>query len=84
MDVTRFQFQIDQRKRADDFMNGDSDREVSIFTQALKVASEDRDAFLDKACGSDNGLRGKVEALLRAHDRLGSFLEEPPGGITDD
>jgi hypothetical protein len=65
-------------------MNGDSDREVSIFTQALKIASQDRDAFLDQACGRDEDLRGKVEALLRAHDRLGSFLEEPPGGITND
>jgi len=65
-------------------MNGDSDREVSIFTEALKVAPRDRDAFLDKACGVDEELRGKVEALLKAHDRLGSFLEEPPGGIGDD
>jgi hypothetical protein len=23
-------------------------------------------------------LRHKVEALLRAHDRLGTFLEQPP------
>ena len=65
-------------------MNGDSDHEVSVFTQALKVTPHERDAFLDKACGRDEDLRGKVEALLKAHDRLGSFLEEPPGGITDD
>ena len=65
-------------------MNGDSDREVSIFTQALKVALQDRDAFLHKTCGGDEELRSKVEALLKAHDRLGSFLEEPPGGIADD
>jgi hypothetical protein len=65
-------------------MNGESDREVAIFTQALKVEHEDRDAFLDHACGGDEELRGKVEALLKAHDRLGSFLEEPPGGLVDD
>jgi len=65
-------------------MNRDSNRDVSIFTQALKVAPEDRDGFLDKACGADAELRGKVEALLRAHDRLGNFLEEPPGSIADD
>jgi eukaryotic-like serine/threonine-protein kinase len=63
-------------------MNGEPDREVTIFTQARKVAREDRDIFLESACGGDEELRGKVEALLNAHDRLGSFLEEPPGGIT--
>jgi hypothetical protein len=65
-------------------MSGDSDREVAIFTQALKVARQDRNAFLDHACRGDEDLREKVEALLRAHDRLGNFLEEPPGGIADD
>ena len=65
-------------------MNADSDREVAIFTQAVEVASQDRVAFLDSACGGDEELRSKVEALLKAHDRLGSFLEEPPGGLTDD
>lgn len=65
-------------------MNDDSDREVSIFTQALKVAPQERDDFLDNACGGDVGLRGKVEALLKAHARLGTFLEEPPGGLAND
>jgi hypothetical protein len=65
-------------------MNADADREVAIFTRALGLAPQDRDAFLDNACGSDDELRGKVEALLKAHARLGSFLEEPPGAITDD
>jgi len=65
-------------------MSGDSDYEVAIFTQALRVARPDRDAFLDQACNGDEDLREKVEALLRAHDRLGDFLEEPPEGIGDD
>ena len=65
-------------------MNGDLDREVAIFTQALRVAREDRDAFLARTCRGDEDLREKVEALLRAHDRLGNFLEEPPGGIAND
>jgi hypothetical protein len=65
-------------------MNGDSDREVSIFTQALKLVPQNRDAFLDSACGDDEELRGIVEALLRAHERLGTFLEEPPGGLAND
>jgi hypothetical protein len=72
------------KQNGNDRMNGDSDREVTIFTQALKVARQDRNAFLDRACRGDKDLREKVEALLRAHDRLGNFLEEPPGGIADD
>jgi hypothetical protein len=61
-------------------MKGDSDREVAIFTQALKVRPQERDALLERLCGGDENLHRRVEALLRAHDRLGNFLEEPPTG----
>jgi hypothetical protein len=59
-------------------MKNDSDREVAIFTEALKVPLEQRDAFLKYMCNGDDQLRRKVEALLKAHDRVGKFLEEPP------
>ncbi len=65
-------------------MNSDSDREIAIFTEALKVAMQDRDAFLNFACGTDAELRAKVDGLLKAHERLGSFLEEPPHGFAED
>jgi hypothetical protein len=61
-------------------MNDDAGREVGVFTEAIKVGRSERTAFLDKACGNDENLRRKVEALLNAHDRLGNFLEEPPTG----
>jgi len=61
-------------------MKSDSDRDVAIFTQALKEPLQGRDAFLDRECGGDEDLRRKVEALLSAHDRVGNFLEEPPSG----
>ena len=61
-------------------MSSDSDREVGIFTEALKLAPQDRDAFLDDACGDDEELRRRLEELLRAHDRLGGFLEERQNG----
>ncbi len=61
-------------------MKGDSDREVAIFTEALKVPRSEREALLKCLCGDDEHLRHRVEALLRAHDRLGNFLEEPPAG----
>ena len=58
----------------------DSERDVAIFTEALKVPAQERGAFLDRECGSDTTLRRKLEGLLRAHDRLGNFLEERTGG----
>jgi hypothetical protein len=59
-------------------MNDDTGREIAIFTEAVKVPPQKRRAFLDDACGGDENLRRKVEALLKAHDRIGNFLEEPP------
>ena len=61
-------------------MNDDAGREVAVFTEAIKVPRQQRGAFLDQACGRDEELRRKVEALLSAHDRVGNFLEEPPTG----
>ena len=61
-------------------MKNDSNREIAIFTGALKVSPEERNAFLERSCGGDAALRLKVEALLKAHGRLGNFLEEPPSG----
>ena len=63
-------------------MKHDSDLEIAIFTEALKLSPPERETFLERSCGSDERLRRKVQALLRAHDRLGSFLEEPPSGAT--
>jgi len=63
-------------------MNCDPGREVTVFTEALKVPVRERAAFLERACAGHENLRHKVEALLEAHDRLGRFLEEPPNGST--
>src|SRR6202453_4780662 len=62
-------------------MSAESTRDMVIFTEALGLAVGARPAFLDRACGGNENLRRKVEALLRAHDRVGGFLEEPPTGI---
>ena len=59
-------------------MKDDAGREVAVFTEAITVPRQQRGAFLDNACSGDEDLRRKVEALLRAHDRIGNFLEEPP------
>ena len=68
------------RGRVQQSMSDDPPREVTVFIEALKVSVHERPAFLQQACAGDEKLRQKVEALLRVHDRLGNFLEEPPTG----
>jgi len=63
-------------------MKGERGNEVVIFTEALKFSVQERAAFLERVCAGDENLRRKVEALLRAHDRLGSFLEQPAVAAT--
>ena len=65
-------------------MNGDPDREVIVFTEAIRVPIRERAAFLKRVCAGDENLRLKVEALLRAHEHVGNFLEEPPAGAAED
>lgn len=72
--------QLKQENRIDDSMKGDPDREVAIFTEALRVSTADRPGLLQRLCGSDEDLRRKVEKLLSAHDRLGNFMKERPTG----
>src|SRR4051812_777498 len=47
----------------------------AVFSQALgKVDPVERSAYLEGACGLDNELRQRVDALLRSHEQAGSFL----------
>lgn len=64
-------------------MNHKAGREVALFTEALKVPAQDRAAFLKSACRGDNHLRRKIEALLKAYDHVGNFLEDPPPSDED-
>jgi WD40 repeat protein/serine/threonine protein kinase len=50
--------------------------ESGIFKAAVKLAPDQRAAYLDQACGSNQELRGEVESLLRAHDTSGNFLQD--------
>jgi tetratricopeptide (TPR) repeat protein len=52
--------------------------EESLFHRALEKPGGERAAFLEQACGGDDALRRRVEALLEAHDNPGSFLRHPP------
>jgi hypothetical protein len=58
-------------------MSENPGRDVVIFTEALRLPVGERAAFLERACEGDENLRREVEALLSAHERVGSFLEKP-------
>ncbi len=50
----------------------------AVFDRAHELTvPEERRAFLDEACGDRVELRQQVEALLRAYDDAGSFLDRP-------
>jgi tetratricopeptide (TPR) repeat protein len=54
----------------------------SIFCTAVEIESTDqRAAYLDRACADDPHLRQRVQKLLDAHFRAGDFLESPPAGV---
>src|SRR6185369_15308227 len=64
-------------------MNGAPDRDIAVFTEALRLPPEERDRYLDKACKADVEFRRRVEALLLAYEQAGDFLgssaaERPP------
>jgi eukaryotic-like serine/threonine-protein kinase len=52
-----------------------------IFRAALDQEPDQIGAFLDKACGGDELLRRKVEALLASRQRAGSFIETSAVGL---
>ena len=55
----------------------------SIFAATVALANtEERGAYLDQACRGDEALRGRVEALLRAHDRAGHLLDRTVPGAS--
>jgi serine/threonine protein kinase/tetratricopeptide (TPR) repeat protein len=48
-----------------------------LFLRALEVPQSDRERFLDEACAGNPRLRTRVDGLLRASERAGSFLGRP-------
>jgi eukaryotic-like serine/threonine-protein kinase len=56
----------------------DPQRVQAIFLEAASHHDPaDRGAILDRECNSDSELRLRIEALLRAHDRLNNFVNQP-------
>ena len=61
-------------------MSNPTDREVAVFGAARRLPATERAAYLDEACGGDAALRQRVEALLRASEEAGAFLQDPAPG----
>jgi serine/threonine protein kinase len=58
-------------------MDIETAREQELFDAALTIASlDERNAFLDRACDGDSGLRARVSKLLAAHTHSESFFQE--------
>ena len=56
--------------------------EEEIFAEALRLpTAEGRAAYLKQACGNDEPLRRRVEALLHDHDHADEFLNNPPAAV---
>src|SRR5262245_26920524 len=72
-----WQFRI-ALQRSENPMTSASDQVDQIFWDALQLGSEeDRNAYLDTACGGDQELRRLVEKLLLAQPKAAAFLEQP-------
>ncbi len=54
-----------------------------VLEGALACEGADRQAFLAEACGTDAALRARVDNLLAAGDRVGTFLETPAAVLLD-
>jgi serine/threonine protein kinase/tetratricopeptide (TPR) repeat protein len=52
-------------------------REEAVFQGALQLPPDQRDAYVQAACGGDSALRERVAALLLAHGRDAGPLEHP-------
>jgi serine/threonine protein kinase/Flp pilus assembly protein TadD len=49
---------------------------MSILGEAVEHSPEERAAFLDRACAGDTERRARVEALLRAYQNAGNFMQD--------
>jgi serine/threonine protein kinase/WD40 repeat protein len=59
--------------------NNENKDEESIFNVAIELDSPaERTAYLRKACGKDQDLLNRVQALLELNEIEDGFLEEPP------
>jgi hypothetical protein len=58
-------------------MSAMSPAEQVFFAALEKGSPAEQAAYLDEACAGNPALRARVEKLLAAHPRVGSFLQSP-------
>src|SRR5439155_20774428 len=58
-------------------MNQSSPLEAIFFAALEQGSPAERAAYLDEACAGDPDLRRRVEKMVAAQARAGSFLEQP-------
>jgi non-specific serine/threonine protein kinase len=54
-----------------------------VLEGALAREGVTREAYLAEACGTDAALRARIDILLAAENRLGTFLETPAAVLVD-
>jgi eukaryotic-like serine/threonine-protein kinase len=65
-------------ERGRNLMNAKRWKQVNdLFQSTVERAPEERAAFLDESCHSDEDIRREVESLLTSHDRAKKFIEKP-------
>ena len=53
----------------------------ALFEEALRKDPSARQSYLNEACADDPALQSQVQRLLDAHQKAGSFLEQPVGRL---
>ncbi len=63
-------------------MTSERPNEAAIFNAARNIESlDERNAFLQNACGNDDALRERIDKLLAAFTEESQFLEQPAPGL---
>ena len=55
--------------------------EEIIFNIARKLKGAEREAYLKQICTDDSVMRQRIDALLKAHEDQGAFLQPPVGEV---
>jgi serine/threonine protein kinase/tetratricopeptide (TPR) repeat protein len=72
-----FQFSLSGENRMPETISQAHQQEAAIFDAVIDLPLDQRAAHLDRACRGDAGLRQRIEALLKANESRGAFVDSP-------